>query len=73
MTSGCRTPRLQAACSMLLLQNSMVAVSAAAALVLLWTSVRAGPLFYSLLALAMAAGSVSSLGSLGSTLSVERE
>lgn len=69
----CRTPRLQAACTMLMLQNSMVAASATAALALLWGGAREGPLFYSLLAVAMAAGAVSSLGSMGSTVSVERE
>ncbi|PRW32971.1 TPR repeat-containing isoform B [Chlorella sorokiniana] len=66
-------PRLHAASRMYLLQNSCVAASAAAALGLLWSSVRSGPLFWAGLVVTMAAGSASTLGALGSALSVERE
>lgn len=58
---------------MVAVQNSMVALSAAAALALLWGSLRQGPAFYALMGVAMGAGAASSLGSMGSTLSVERE
>ena len=70
---GRRTPRLQAATRLICMQNVAVAVSALASLALLWGGITAGPLFYAFMALAMAAGSVSSLGSLGNSLSVERE
>lgn len=66
-------PRLAAASRMYLLQNGCLAVSAATALGLLWSGVRQGPLFAAGLAATMAAGSLSTLGALGSTLSVERE
>ena len=64
-------PRLVAASRMYLLQNSSLAASAAAALGLLWSGVRSGPLFWAGLAVTMAAGSASTLGALGSTLSGE--
>lgn len=64
-----RQPRLVAASRMYLLQNSCVALSAATALALLWSSVRTGAAYWAGLALTMAAGSVSTLGALGSTLS----
>lgn len=64
-------PRLVAASRMYMLQNVCVVASAVAALALLWSGVRAGPLFWGGLALTMAAGSASTLGALGSTLSGE--
>jgi len=66
-------PRLVAASRMYLLQNSCVALSAATALALLWTSADAqtGPWYWAGLGLTMGAGSVSTLGALGSTLSGE--
>jgi hypothetical protein len=64
-------PRLTAATRMYLLQNLALAVSAAAALVLLAAGVRHGPWFVVGLVLTMGAGSMSTLGALGSSLSVE--
>ena len=46
-----------------------MAASAAAALGLLWSTVRSGPMFWAGLAVTMTAGSASTLGALGSTLS----
>lgn len=51
----------------------MVALSAFTALLLLWTDVRAGPLYWGCLLATLVGGSLSTLGALGSTLSVERE
>eukprot|EP00887_Chlorella_sp_A99_P000187 scaffold13.g187.t1 len=68
-----RTERLVAAQRMYMLQNSMVALSALASLLLLWTGARAGALYWACLLAALGAGAASSLGALGATLSVERE
>ena len=67
-----RQPRLVAASRMYLLQNSMVALSAATALALLWSSAREGALYWAGLALTMGAGAVSTLGAMGGALSGER-
>ena len=64
-----RQPRLAAATRMYLLQNAAVAASAAAALSLLLSGVRSGPAFWAGLAATVGAGSASTLGALGSTLS----
>ncbi|KAL4422722.1 hypothetical protein ABPG75_008919 [Micractinium tetrahymenae] len=68
-----RQPRLAAASRMYLLQNCCVAASAATALALLLSRARSGALYWLGLGVTMAAGSASTLGALGSTLSVERE
>lgn len=64
-----RQPRLAAASRMYLLQNICVAASAATALALLLSGARSGMLYWLGLAVTMAAGSASTLGALGSTLS----
>ena len=51
----------------------MVALSALASLVLLGSGIRSGLVYGACLAAVLAGGSASSLGALGSTLSVERE
>ena len=74
-----REERLRAACTMYLLQNSMVALSCGAALALLARGGGGGGgeveglLSWLLLGVVVVAGAVSSLGALGATLSVERE
>lgn len=64
-----RQPRMVAAARMYLLQNCCVAASAATALALLLSEARSGLLYWLGLAMTMAAGSASTLGALGSTLS----
>jgi iron-regulated transporter 1 len=66
-------PRLAAASRMYLLQNAALAVSAAAALGLLWGGVRGGAAFWVLLALTMGPGMASTLGALGSSLSGKQQ
>lgn len=66
-------PRLVAASHMYLLQHGMLSASASAALALLWSGVRKGMLFWTGLVTVISAGAFSTLGALGSTLSVERE
>jgi solute carrier family 40 (iron-regulated transporter), member 1 len=68
-----RTPRLKGACAMYALQNTAVAVSAAAALCILNLHLEGGPAFDLLVGLAIAAGSLSSVGAAGATITVERE
>lgn len=67
-----RQPRLAAASRMYLLQNCCVAASAGTALVLLLSGARSGLLYWLGLVVTMAAGSASTLGALGSTLSGQR-
>ncbi|KAI3430443.1 hypothetical protein D9Q98_005038 [Chlorella vulgaris] len=69
---GCLS-RVQAASQMYVLQNAMLVISAVASLLLLWSDVRSGPAFWAALLVMMGAGAASTLGALGSTLSVERE
>ena len=59
-------------CTMYLLQNMSVAISAGAAVAALYLNLR-DSIFWTCVACAMLAGSVSSAGALGATLSVERE
>lgn len=78
-----KTPRLRAACTMYVAQNACVAISAAAclALVLKWGSAatavvvtaHGGIIYWIFVVVAIMAGSLSSVGALGATLSVERE
>jgi iron-regulated transporter 1 len=69
-----RAPRLRAACSMYVLQNASVAVSAGSCLALLWGAAAPPSTgFWALVGVAVAAGCLSSVGSLGAALSVERE
>lgn len=67
-------PRLRAACIMYIVQNVAVFTSAVMCLALLWRPEHFGDTTYwVLVSCAIAAGSVSSLGALGASLSVERE
>ena len=71
-TLMCRTERLRCAMSMYVLQNAAVATSTATALVSL--SLLPGTLlFWVLVGCTVLMGSVSSVGAMGSTLSVEKE
>jgi len=70
------TPRLNAASRMYVLQNTMVAACAITCILLLWTTGGdefRGILYWGLVVIAVATGSASSIGSLGASLSVERE
>ena len=67
-----RQPRLRAASRMYLLQNSMIGASATIALCLLWSPRHEGALFWVGVAATMAAGSLSTVGARGSTLSGKR-
>ena len=68
----CRQDRLKAASSMYVLQNGAVAVSALSALVSLKSS-QGSAMFWTGAVCTIASGSFSSVGSQGSTLSVEKE
>ncbi|BDA48594.1 Solute carrier family 40 member 1 [Coccomyxa sp. Obi] len=67
-----RTPRLAAACSMYILQNSAVALSASSAMVASLPGTGEA-LFWTCILLTIGVGSASSVGCQGSALSVERE
>lgn len=69
---ACRTPRLQAASAMYLVQNASLALSAVASLSA-WSVQRGSSSFWLSIVCLMVFGSISSAGALGSTLSVERE
>jgi solute carrier family 40 (iron-regulated transporter), member 1 len=80
-------PRLKAASTMYIIQNTAVAVSAASCLTLVFkwgtlantsaaaaaTSPHHGVAYWIFVVIAMVTGSISSIGALGATLSVERE
>lgn len=66
------SPRLRAACTMYIVQNVAVFASALMCLALLWQRPE-GTIFWVLVSCAIVSGSVSSLGALGASLSVERE
>jgi hypothetical protein len=70
--AGCRTDRLKAACSMYVMQNTAVVLSALSALVSL-QSHQGAVFFCAGAACTIGVGSVSSIGAQGSTLSVEKE
>jgi len=75
MLSICRTPRLEAACRLYIVQNASLAACAATCLSLLWGS-QAGmhvAIYWTLVVLTIITGSISSLGAMGASLSVERE
>ena len=70
--SGCRGERLRVACSMYMLQNGAVALSALSAL-FSYHLQQGSVMFWIATAITIIVGSISSIGAQGSTLSVEKE